>query len=163
MLRSKSLTNESVLSTMELNSINSDSVLEVASNVAEPANEANGGGISIVVGGEGNAVRACHMLVSPVSFLGAANDVAEARVVEGVEGDGFPSVFLCPFLMDEPPVQGAYFDVPGLNGQISPQIFEYSHLFRAISTIGVGRSFRSIFHATNRGQVRQDEALTLVR
>jgi hypothetical protein len=33
---------------------------------------------------------------------------------------------LCPFLHGEPPVDGAYFNVPGIDNQISVQVFEYS-------------------------------------
>ncbi len=44
------------------------------------------------------------------------------------DGVDFHSIFLCPFLLNELPVDGAYFDIPGEDGQISEQVFEYSCL-----------------------------------
>ena len=75
----------------------------------------------------------------------------------------FPSTHLCPFLINEPPIQGAYFDIPGANGELSQQVFEYSRLYRYIATLGTGRCFRSVRHPLNGGLVRRQEALPLVR
>jgi len=94
-----------------------------------------------------------------------------ARVVSPVEGashdhtgDDFPSEYLCPFLFNEPPVEGAYFDVPsGRNRQISGQVFEYSCLYRHIAMLGTMRAFRNVFHPITRGEVARDQALELVR
>jgi hypothetical protein len=69
------------------------------------------------------------------------------------EGDDFPSVNLCPFLMNEPPVAGAYFDVQGSDVQLSCQLFEYSWLYRYISTIGTSRAMRSVCHPINGGWI----------
>jgi hypothetical protein len=79
------------------------------------------------------------------------------------EGDDFPSVNLCPFLMNEPPVAGAYFDVRGSDGQLSCQLFEYSRLYRYISTIDTGRAMRSVCHPINGGWINRAQAMTLIR
>jgi hypothetical protein len=79
------------------------------------------------------------------------------------EGDDFPSVNLCQFLMNKPPVAGAYFDVQGSDGQLSYQLFEYSRLYRYISTIGTGRAMRSVCHPINGGWINWAQAMTLIR
>ncbi len=79
------------------------------------------------------------------------------------EGDDFPSVNLCPFLMNESPVAGAYFDVRGSDGQLSCQLFEYSWLYQYISTIGTGRAMRSVCHPINGGWVDRAQAMTFIR
>ena len=75
----------------------------------------------------------------------------------------FPSTHVCPFLINEPPIQGAYFDIPGANGELSQQVFEYSRLYWYIATLGTGRSFRSVRHPLNGGLVGRQEALPFVR
>ena len=79
------------------------------------------------------------------------------------EGDDFPSGNLCPFLVNEPPAAGAYFDVPGDGGQLSPQVFEYSRLYRYIYTIGLGRAVRSVRHPINGGWIEREQAITVIR
>ncbi len=69
---------------------------------------------------------------------------------------------LCPFLLNEPPIDGAYFDIPGEDGQISEQVFEYSCLFRHIATLGSMRGFQEVHHPLNGGWVSWDQALALV-
>jgi hypothetical protein len=79
------------------------------------------------------------------------------------EGDDFPSVNLCPFLMNEPPVAGAYFDVRGSDGHLSYQLFEYSWLYQYISTIGNGRAMRSVCHPINGEWADWAQAMTLIK
>ena len=69
----------------------------------------------------------------------------------------------CPFLVNEPPVSGAYFDVPGIDGQLSSQLFEYSRLYRYISTIGTGRALRSVCHPMTGGWIERVQAMTLIQ
>ena len=81
------------------------------------------------------------------------------------DANEFSPQHLCPFLLGEPPVDGAYFDVPGADNQISAQVFEYSQLYRYIVANGRWplRSFGEVRHPMNGGWVRRDQALALVR
>jgi hypothetical protein len=76
--------------------------------------------------------------------------------------DEFPLTNLCPFLVDKPPVSGAYFDVRGRDRQLSSQLFEYSRLYRYISTIGMGRAIRSVLHPMTGGWIERVQAMTLI-
>ncbi len=49
----------------------------------------------------------------------------------------FPSIYLYPFLLNEPLVDGDHFDIPGEDGQILEQVFEYSCLFHHIATLNL--------------------------
>ena len=77
--------------------------------------------------------------------------------------DEFPLMNLCPFLINEPPVSGAYFGVPGSDGQLSRQLFEYSRLYRYISTMGSGRALRSVHHPMTGGWIKRVQAMILIR
>ena len=103
-----------------------------------------------------------------------AAENADGRVISPVQGqegasqnhptgDDFPSTYLCPFLFDEPPVRGVYFDVPGDDGRLSEQIFEYSRIYRFIATLGSLSQFRKVRHPINLQTVLRTEALDLVR
>ena len=98
---------------------------------------------------------------------GASGDDSDGlthrTVSPSTTNDEFPSYYLCPLLLNEPPTQGAYFDIPGANGELSRQVFEYSRLYRYIATTGTGRSVRSVSHPMNRSFVRRLDALALVR
>ena len=77
--------------------------------------------------------------------------------------DEFPLTNLCPFLINKPPVSGAYFDVRGSDGQLSSQLFEYSRLYRYKSTMGSGRALRSVRHPMTGGWIKRVQATTLIR
>jgi hypothetical protein len=72
-----------------------------------------------VAAGDLNLAQPRSHIVSPVVL--ERNDEEE---------DDFLTGNLCPFLMSEPPVAEAFFDVQGNNGQLSQQVFEYSHLYK---------------------------------
>ncbi len=73
-----------------------------------------------------------------------------------------PSIHLCLFLLNEPPVDGAYFDIHGEDGQISEQVFEYSCLFCHIATLGSLRCSWEVHHPLNGGWVSWQQPLALV-
>jgi hypothetical protein len=95
------------------------------------------------------------------------NENSSRRIVSpfSQHTDEFPPQFLCPILSNEPPVDGAYFDVPGADNQISAQVFEYSSLYRLIASNErwPSRRFGEVRHPINGGWVRRDQALALVR
>jgi hypothetical protein len=91
----------------------------------------------------------------------ATSDVVLER--KDQEGDDFLSGNLCPFLMNEPPVVRAYFDVQGNDGQLSQQVFECLWLYWYISTMGTGRALRSVRHPMNGGWIEREQAITLIR
>ncbi len=97
---------------------------------------------------------------------GGSNDdcviVSPVQDSQGHDRIDFPTIYSCPFLLNEPPVAGAYFDIPGEDGQISEQVFENSCLFRHIATLGSLRGYREVCHLLNGGWVSWDEALALV-
>ena len=103
----------------------------------------------VAVASDGNASRI--RTVSPTTTNHADDDA------------DFLSAYLCPFLINKPPVEGAYFDVAGADGELSQQVFEYSRLYRYIATLGTGRSFHPIRHPLNGGLVGRQEALLFVR
>lgn len=111
---------------------------------------------------------------APVAEAAAADSDTNADADDDIEIDGnlqpadlqgvnFPSSYLCPYLHDEPPVDGVYFDIRGSNGELSQQIFEYSRLYRHISTLGTGRAFRSVRHPINGGWISRETAMNYVR
>ncbi len=54
-------------------------------------------------------------------------------------------------------------DVPGSNGQLLQQVFEYSSLYSYIATQGVAlRAMQSVLHPINGGWIQWDQALALV-
>ncbi len=59
-------------------------------------------------------------------------------------------------------VAGAYFVIPGEDGQISEQVFEYSCIFRHIASLGSLKGFWEVHHQLNGGWVSRDQALALV-
>jgi hypothetical protein len=70
---------------------------------------------------------------APPAESGGGSDgcamVTPVQDSQDCDGFNFPSIYLCPFLLNEPLVAGVYFDIPGDDGQISEQVFEYSCLF----------------------------------
>jgi len=76
--------------------------------------------------------------------------------------DDFPSHLICPIAL-EPPIEGVTFGVPNRDGSTHPQAFEYSALFRFISTTGVGIAVRRVRHPITRRKVPRDQALQLVK
>jgi hypothetical protein len=115
------------------------------------------------VDGDG-ALRSSGVAVASDSNAGSIRTVSPTTIDRHADNNAeFLSAYLCPFLLNEPPVKGVYFDVAGADGEISQQVFEYSRLYRYIATPGVGRSFRSVHHPLNRGAVSRLEALPLVR
>ena len=76
--------------------------------------------------------------------------------------DDFPSHLICPIAL-EPPIEAVTFGVLNRNGSTHPQAFEYSALFRFISTTGVGIAVRRVRHPITRRKVRRDQALQLVK
>mmetsp|Transcript_21224 Transcript_21224/g.46047 ORF Transcript_21224/g.46047 Transcript_21224/m.46047 type:complete len:412 (+) Transcript_21224:246-1481(+) len=80
-------------------------------------------------------------------------------VEQPVNNNDFPSKFLCPFLMNEPPVNGVTFDIPS----VSLQVFEYASLYRFIYTTGTFHAFRSVRHPIASGKILRTLALPFVR
>jgi hypothetical protein len=73
---------------------------------------------------------------------------------QGQEGVDFPSWYLCSFIGSEPPVDGAYFDVPSSTGLLFQQVFEYSSLYRYIATQGMAlRAMQSVLHPISGGWI----------
>jgi hypothetical protein len=125
--------------------------------------------------GEGHARAATTTTVSsPDGSSAASNDVSSSanasgggsaddenttqRIVSPFSEQGgttneFPSQYLCPIVSGEPPVVGAYFDVPGADNQLSAQVFEYSALYRFIAsnTRWPSRGFAEVRHPINGG------------
>ena len=66
------------------------------------------------------AVTATNMAgVTAIAVGGLAPGTeCNGHTVSPVQGD-LPSTLLCPFLLNEPPVAGAYFDVQGTKDQLS--------------------------------------------
>ena len=83
------------------------------------------------------------------NVVAAAADL-ESRPSVQVD-DEFPLTNLCPLLINNPPVSGAYYDVQGSDRQLSSQLFEYSRLYRYISIMGSGRALRSVCHPMTGG------------
>jgi hypothetical protein len=80
--------------------------------------------------------------------------VVSPTIAQGQEGVDFPSWYLCLFVGSEPPVDGAYFNIPGSKGQLSQQVFEYSSLYRYIATQGVAlRAMQPVLHPINGGWI----------
>ena len=77
-------------------------------------------------------------------------------------GDDFPSYFVCPYTL-EPPVNGVTFNATTRSSGVSPQVFEYSRIYRDISMHGREGTFRSFHHPTNGATVRRDNAMSLLR
>ena len=48
--------------------------------------------------------------------------------------------------MNQPPINGVFFDVPDSLGNVSQQVFEESFLFGFIDTLRVGGAFRQVKH-----------------
>jgi hypothetical protein len=89
---------------------------------------------------------------------------AAAAAEAPANANDFPSVYLCPYLYNEPPVNGVYFDVRGRDGRLSTQIFEYSRLYRDIATMSTGRAYnRSVRHPLNAGWILRSKALAAIR
>jgi hypothetical protein len=81
------------------------------------------------------------------------------------EHDDFPSHLICPFHF-EPPIASVTFDIPDLNGNISPQVFEHTDLYRFIATPGmIGTEFDTVHHVKHPMSntiVSQDIATTFI-
>lgn len=118
-------------------------------------------GIAATANGVGTGANAAEnangRVISPVQ--GQEGETSQNHPT----GDDFPSTYLCPFLFNEPPVRGVYFDVRGDDGQLSEQIFEYSRIYRYIASLGTLSVFRSVRHPINQALVLRTEALDLVR
>lgn len=93
----------------------------------------------------------------------AAVAAAASVTVATADANDFPSMYLCPYPYNEPPVNGVYFDVRGIDGRLSTQIFEYSRLYRDIATMSIGRAYRSVRHPLNAGWILRSEALAAIR
>lgn len=70
----------------------------------------------------------------------------------------FSSTHVHPFLINKPPIQRAYFDIPGANGELSQPVLECSHLYHYFNTWHRGSSFCYICHPLNGGLVGRQEA-----
>ncbi len=122
---------------------------------------------AVLVANQADTDDATQYILGPPAEIGSGNDghdvVLPVQDSQDHDGVDFPSIYLCPFLLvNEPPVDGAYFDIPGEDGQISEQVFEYSYLFCHIATLGSMRGFQEVFHLLNGGWVSLDQALALV-
>lgn len=126
------------------------------------ANHVNVNGIASTLSVAG-AMSGVLEVIDPTSSAESADD-ARGNVVspmQGTDDNDIPSFYVCPYILD-PPVQVVYFDVPGSDGQISPQVFEYSQLYRDITILGRITPFQSIRHSLNGGWICHDQALALV-
>ena len=64
--------------------------------------------------------------------------------------------------MGETPVDGLTLDIPGTNGQLSTQVFEYSRLFCFIRIPNTGQKFHMVKHPLSGAMVRRNLALNFV-
>ena len=83
--------------------------------------------------------------------------------MDNIGNDEFPSHLLCPFLVNEPPVNAVTFDIPDSQGRTSQQAFEHSEIYRFIATPGVGNARAHVRHPTASSTILRREALSFVR
>jgi hypothetical protein len=110
---------------------------------------------AVLAANQANANDAAQDISAPPSESGSSNDgcavVSRVQDSQGCDRIDFSSIYVCPFLLDDPPVAGAYFDIPGEDGQISEQVIEYSYLFCHIATLCSLRGFQEVRHPLNGG------------
>ena len=84
------------------------------------------------------------------SAVSNGND-ALSRLVSPVPGEKetsnqeLPGYYTC-WYTGLPPERGVYLNIPGADGQYSPQVFEHNAVYRVISTTGSFAQFRMLRH-----------------
>ena len=78
------------------------------------------------------------MVVSPVPFVTPPSPSAP-------EGEAFPGFLTCSYTK-QPPYRAVYLNIPGADGHMSVQVFEYTALYRSISITGFYSQYRNLRH-----------------
>jgi hypothetical protein len=102
---------------------NQDDAAATGTDSAE--NGARSGAIAVqavLAANRADSNDAMQYISMPHAESGVGNDgraiVSPVQDSQDHDGVDFPSKYICPFLMNEPPVDRAYFDIPGEDGQI---------------------------------------------
>ena len=88
----------------------------------------------------------------------------QQRSDETPKGDNFLSILIC-LITQEPPIAAVTCVIRGDNNHISPQVFEYSELFRMITVRGSGTeaAVNSVLYPTMRTSIQRDHATRLMK
>ena len=74
------------------------------------------------------------------------------------EDKDLPGYYVC-WYSSKTPERGVYLNIPGADGKLSPQVFEYNEVYRAISITGVYAQFRKLCHPALGGDDKESGRL----